>query len=132
VRSLGCSIYNDAPLEWRPPAQLSQGFLNGKSTVHSSFAPAFPASISPPLARGKTSMALRRFIIECDTPKVRTFEHEQLPQAEAKSDAIQWVKSFATDDKTFCVYLAKDEAVIRKHAEISGFSVTRITEVRAL
>ena len=74
-------------------------------------------------------MALRRFIIECDTPKVRAFEHEQLPQASAKSNAIQWVKSFVTDDKTFCVYLAKDEAVIRQHAEISRFSVTRITEV---
>ena len=76
-------------------------------------------------------MALRRFIIECDTQKVRAFEREQLPEAEAKSNAVQWVKSFVTEDKTFCVYLAKDEAVIRKHAETSGFPATRITEVRA-
>jgi hypothetical protein len=32
-------------------------------------------------------------------------------------------------DKTFCLYLAKDEAIIRRHAEISGFPATRITEV---
>ena len=43
---------------------------------------------------------------------------------------IQWVESFVTADKTFCVYLAKDEAIIRKHAEISGFPATKITEVR--
>jgi hypothetical protein len=36
------------------------------------------------------------------------------------------------DNKTFCVYLAKDEAVIRKHAEISGFPATRITEVKRI
>ena len=35
-------------------------------------------------------------------------------------------------DKTFCVYLAKDEAIIKKHAEISGFPATKITEVRKM
>ena len=43
---------------------------------------------------------------------------------------IQWVESFVAEEKTFCVYLARDEAVIRKHAEISGFPATKITEVR--
>ena len=43
---------------------------------------------------------------------------------------IQWVESYVADDKTFCVYLAKDEAIIRKHAEISGFPATKITEVQ--
>jgi hypothetical protein len=33
------------------------------------------------------------------------------------------------DDKTFCVYLAKDEEIIRRHAELSGFPATRITEI---
>ena len=82
-------------------------------------------------------MALRKFIIERDIPKVGTFEREQLRQAAAKSNEvlnqlgpdIQWVESFVAADKTFCVYLAKDEAVIRKHAEISGFPATKITEV---
>ena len=82
-------------------------------------------------------MALRRFIIERDIPKVGSFEREQLRQASAKSNEvlrqlgpdIQWVESFVAADKTFCVYLARDEAIIRKHAEISGFPATKITEV---
>jgi Protein of unknown function (DUF4242) len=85
-------------------------------------------------------MALRRYIIERDIPKVGTFEREQLRGAAAKSNEvlrqlgpdIQWVESFVAADKTFCVYLAKDEAVIRKHAEISGFPATKITEVRGM
>jgi Protein of unknown function (DUF4242) len=85
-------------------------------------------------------MALRRFIIERDISKVGTFEREQLRGAAAKSNEalgqlgpdIQWVESFVADNKTFCVYLAKDEAIIRKHAEISGFPATKITEVRKM
>jgi len=82
-------------------------------------------------------MGLRRFMIERDIPKVGTFEREQLRQAAGKSNEvlrqlgsdIQWVESYVANDKTFCVYLAKDEAIIRKHAEISGFPATKITEV---
>ena len=82
-------------------------------------------------------MALRKFIIERDIPKVGTLEREQLRQASAKSNEalrtlgpdIQWVESHVAQDKTFCVYLAKDEAIIRLHSEISGFPATKITEV---
>ena len=85
-------------------------------------------------------MALRRFVIERDIPKVGSLEREQLRAAAAKSNEalhqlgpdIQWVESFVAADKTFCVYLAKDEAIIRKHAEISGFPATKITEVRGM
>jgi hypothetical protein len=35
-------------------------------------------------------------------------------------------------DKTFCIYLAKDEAIIRRHAELSGFPATKITEIRKM
>ena len=82
-------------------------------------------------------MALRRYMIERDIPKVGTFEREQLRQAAGKSNEvlrqlgpdIQWVESYVAGDKTFCVYLAKDEAIIRKHSEISGFPATKITEI---
>lgn len=82
-------------------------------------------------------MALHRFIIERDIPKVGTFDREQLKAASAKSNSvlaelgpdIQWVESFVAVDKTFCVYLAKDQAIIRKHAEMSGFPATKITEI---
>ena len=85
-------------------------------------------------------MALQKFIIERDIPRVGTFEREQLRQATAKSNDvlrqlgpdIQWVESYVADNKTFCVYLAKDEAIIRKHAEISGFPATKITAVKKM
>ncbi len=83
-------------------------------------------------------MALRRFIIERDIPQVGSLEREALRGAAAKSNEalrqlgpdIQWVESYVAGDKTFCVYLAKDEAIIRKHSEISGFPATTITEIR--
>ena len=85
-------------------------------------------------------MALRKFIIERDIPGAGSLEREQLRGAAAKSNGvlrdlgpdIQWVESFVAADKTFCVYLAKDETIIKKHAEISGFPATKITEVRKM
>jgi hypothetical protein len=85
-------------------------------------------------------MALRKFIIERDIPQVGSLEREQLRGAAAKSNDvlrqlgpdIQWLESFVAADKTFCVYLAKDEAIIQKHAEISGFPASKITEVRKM
>lgn len=81
---------------------------------------------------------MRRFIIERELPSVGSMEREQLKGAAAKSNEalaqlapdVQWVESYVADDKTFCVYLAKNEEVIRKHAEISGFPANRITEIR--
>ena len=83
---------------------------------------------------------LRKFIIERDIPAVGTFEREQLKGAAAKSNEvlaklgpdIQWQESYVAADKTFCVYLAKDEDVIKKHAEMSGFPANKITEVRKM
>jgi hypothetical protein len=85
-------------------------------------------------------MALRRFIIEREIPKVGSFEREQLRGAAAKSNEaldqlapdIQWIESYVAADKTFCVYLAKDEGAIRRHAEISGFPASKITEVKRI
>ena len=85
-------------------------------------------------------MALRKFIIERDIPKVGTLERDQLRGAAAKSNEvlrrlgpdIQWQESYVADNKTFCVYLAKDEAIIREHAQMSGFPASKITEVRKM
>ena len=92
------------------------------------------------LSQQESAMTLQKFIIERDITKVGAFEREQLRGAAAKSNEvlrqlgpdIQWVESYVADDKTFCVYLAKDEAIIRKHAEISGFPATKITEVKRM
>ncbi len=83
-------------------------------------------------------MSLRRYVIERDLPQVGSLEREQLKQAAQKSNEalaalapdIQWVESYVADNKTFCVYLAKDEAIIKKHAEISGFPANKITEIK--
>ena len=83
-------------------------------------------------------MVLRRFIIERNIPKVGSLERDQLRAAAGKSNQalrqlgcdIQWVESYVADDKTFCIYLAKDEAIIQRHAEISGFPASKVTEVR--
>lgn len=85
-------------------------------------------------------MALRKYIIERDIPAVGSFEREQLRGAAAKSNEvlkklgpdIQWQESYVAGDKTFCIYLAKDESIIRKHAELSGFPATKITEIRKM
>ncbi len=83
---------------------------------------------------------MKKFIIEREIPQVGSLEREQLRAAAKQSNAalkqlgpdIQWVESFVAGDKTFCVYLAKDEDIIRKHAQISGFPATKITEVRKM
>jgi hypothetical protein len=80
---------------------------------------------------------MKRFMIERQIPKVGTLEHDQLREAAVRSNHalhqlgpdIQWVESFVAEDKTFCVYLAKDEAIIRRHAELSGFPATKVTEI---
>jgi hypothetical protein len=81
---------------------------------------------------------MRRFIIERDLPAVGSLEGGQLKEAATKSNAalaelapdVQWVESYVADDKTFCVYLAKDEAVIKRHSELSGFPANKITEIK--
>ncbi len=83
---------------------------------------------------------MHKYIIERDIPKIGSAERDALKAAAQKSNSvlnelapdIQWVESYVSADKTFCVYLAKNEAIIRKHAEMSGFPATKITEVRKM
>ena len=83
---------------------------------------------------------MRKFIIERELPAIGSAERHALREASQKSNAvlkqlgpdIQWVESYVAADKTFCVYLAQDEAIIKKHAEISGFPANKITEVRRM
>jgi hypothetical protein len=43
---------------------------------------------------------------------------------------VQWLESFVVDDKTFCIYLAEDEAAVQEHSRISGIPATKVTRVR--
>lgn len=80
---------------------------------------------------------MKRYVIEREIPGIGGFSAEQLRAASQRSMdairqlgfAIQWEHSYLTTDKSFCIYLATDEKVIRKHAELSGFPVNTITEV---
>ena len=81
-----------------------------------------------------------KYVIERELPGAGQLSSSELQAIARKScevlqalgPDIQWVESYVTADKTFCIYLAKDESIIRKHAEISGFPATRITEVRKM
>ncbi len=85
-------------------------------------------------------MALQRYVIERDIPQIGKAGEEELAGAAAKSNEaldrlspdVQWIESFVAADKTFCVYLARDEDAIRKHAEISGFPASRITPISSV
>jgi hypothetical protein len=80
---------------------------------------------------------MKKFVIERDIPNVGSLNQEQLKQAATKSNDvlrqlgpdIQWLESYVTADKMFCVYLGKDEAIIHRHAQLSGFPATKVTEV---
>jgi hypothetical protein len=81
---------------------------------------------------------MKKYLIERAMPSVGTLEREQLREAAAKSNQvlgqlgpeIQWVESYVSADKLFCVYLAEDEALIHRHAQLSGFPATTVTEIR--
>lgn len=78
-----------------------------------------------------------KYVIEREIPGVGSFDGRQLREAAQTSCAvlrelgpeIQWVHSYVTADKTFCIYIAPDEGAIREHARRSGFPANRITEV---
>lgn len=80
---------------------------------------------------------MKRYVIERDIPGVEGLNAQQLSGAAATSNKalaqlaprVQWVQSFVAKDKTFCVYLAEDEAAIHEHARLSGFPASRITPV---
>jgi hypothetical protein len=84
-----------------------------------------------------------RFIIERAIPEIGTADRAALSAASQKSNSvladmqaekkqIQWEHSYVTADKTFCVYLAADDALIAEHAERSGFPATIVTLVKGM
>jgi hypothetical protein len=80
-----------------------------------------------------------QFVIERNMPGAGSLKPADLKGASAGSCAalrelgseIQWVHSYVTDDKIYCVYRAPSEELIRRHAEISGFPANSIARVRA-
>lgn len=83
---------------------------------------------------------MRKYVIEREVPGIGASTPVQLrAAAETSNEAlarlapdVQWIQSFVADDRTFCLYLARDESLVREHAALSGFPATRIHEVRAV
>ncbi len=81
---------------------------------------------------------MKKYVIERELPGIGDSSSEELRAAAARSNAvleelgsdIQWVESYVVNDMTLCIYMARDEDIIREHAEKSGFPATRITEIK--
>ena len=81
-----------------------------------------------------------KFIIERELPGAGKLPPDQLQAISQKScgvlrelgTGIQWLESFVTDDKLYCIYIAPDEATVRKHADMGGFPANRVSQVRTV
>ena len=81
-----------------------------------------------------------KYVIEREIPGAGKLTPAQLNAISQKScgvltnlgPKIQWVESFVTDDKIYCVYIAPDEALVREHARQGGFPANRVSEVRTM
>lgn len=83
---------------------------------------------------------MQRYVIERAIPDIGSAEREDLKAAAAQSNSvlsamqsegkgIQWEHSYVAADKTVCIYVAENEALIAEHAERSGFPATVVTEI---
>jgi len=83
---------------------------------------------------------MHKYVIERDIPGAGKLSPEQLQGISQKSCSvlnrlgpqIQWVQSYVTGDKVYCVYLAPNEEIIREHARQGGFPANRISEVKTV
>ena len=83
---------------------------------------------------------LPQFMIERDLPGAGKLSPEQLAEIARKSCAkldqlgasIQWMHSYVTQDRIYCIYSATDEELIRRHAELGGFPASRIARVGSI
>ena len=83
---------------------------------------------------------MKKFVIERSIPGVGSLSRDELHAASARSVAaldelgpdIQWVHSYVTSDKIYCIYLAENEQLVREHAGRSGIPADRISAVRAM
>ena len=81
-----------------------------------------------------------KFVIERELPGAGKLSASDLKGVSGKScevlsklgPSIQWVESYVTDDKIYCVYIAPSEALIKEHAKQGGFPANRISQVRTV
>lgn len=118
--------------------------MSGRDLVYSSAR--YPHAPSAFDGRGSVRFAqyiivsMPKYVIERNIPGVGSLSPEELQAISQKScgvlrnmgPQIQWVHSYVTGDKIYCVYIAPDEQTVREHAELGGFPADRISEVTAL
>ncbi len=81
-----------------------------------------------------------KFVIEREIPGAGKLSPEQLKAISQKScgvlrelgPQIQWLGSYVTGDKIYCIYISPDEATIKKHAQMGGFPANSIAQVRSM
>ena len=81
-----------------------------------------------------------KYVIERDLPGAGKLSKDQLQGISQKScnvlqnlgPEIQWVTSYVTDDKIYCVYIAPNVEMVREHAKQGGFPANKISQVRAV
>jgi hypothetical protein len=81
-----------------------------------------------------------KFLIEREIPGAGDLKAEELQAISQKScgvlremgPQIQWVESYVTGDKVYCVYIAPDEAAVREHAQRGGFPANRVSEIKGI
>ncbi len=81
-----------------------------------------------------------KYIIERELPGAGNLSADEMKGVSQKSCSvlknlgpqIQWVESYVTDDKIYCVYISPNEAMIKQHAEEGGFPANRISEVKTV
>src|SRR5690606_28818024 len=87
--------------------------------------------------RGDVEATMPKYLIRREVPRAGTLSPDRLHDLSAKSNAalaqvgegVQWVQSYVTGDRLYCVYNAADEQKIREHARIGGFPCDEITQV---
>ena len=81
-----------------------------------------------------------KYVIERDMPGAGQLTPEQLQAISQKScgvlrklgPEVQWLHSYVTDDKIYCIYIAPNEDMVRQHAKQGGFPANRISEVKSV
>lgn len=81
-----------------------------------------------------------KFLIEREIPGAGDLSTQQLQAISQKScgvlqnmgTQIQWVQSYVTGDKIYCVYIAPDEEMVREHARQGGFPANRVSEIKSV
>jgi hypothetical protein len=108
--------------KWHVRAKL-QSFATGT----------FGSRIHPEL-----EVPMKKYVIERPMPRIGSLTRDELHAGATRSCValdelgpdIQWVHSYVTDDKIYCVYIAPDAAAVREHAKRGGFPANNVSQVR--